>query len=46
VAEEHRITSEREMGDLLRARYPVLYVVSSEEDRVERAVARWLVDEQ
>jgi SpoVK/Ycf46/Vps4 family AAA+-type ATPase len=33
-----RISSAREVEDLIKARYPLLYVVSSEEQRVERAL--------
>jgi len=39
-----RITSGRELRDLLRARYPIVYVVSSEEERVEQELARWVHD--
>ncbi len=39
---EGRITSARELRDLLRARYPIVYVVSSEEDRVEQELARFV----
>jgi len=42
LATEKKITSGRELADLLRARYPVVYVVSSEEDRVEQELARWV----
>src|SRR6266571_3664283 len=31
-----RITSQKESEDLIKARYPLLYLVSSEETRVER----------
>ena len=41
---ETKITSARELRDLLRARYPVVYVVSSEEDRVEQELARWVLE--
>jgi hypothetical protein len=34
---EQRISSQREALDLIKARYPLLYVVSSEEPRVEKA---------
>ncbi len=34
-----QITSAREAEDLIRAQYPLLYIVSSEEDRVEAALA-------
>jgi ATP-dependent 26S proteasome regulatory subunit len=37
VLHEH-ISSAREIEDLVKARYPVLYIVSSEEQRVERAL--------
>jgi SpoVK/Ycf46/Vps4 family AAA+-type ATPase len=33
--QSEKITSQREVEDLVRARYPLLYVVSSEESRVE-----------
>ena len=33
-----RIESAREVEDLVKARYPLLYIVSSEEQRVERAL--------
>jgi SpoVK/Ycf46/Vps4 family AAA+-type ATPase len=33
-----RITSQRESEDLIRARYPLFYLVSSEEERVEAAL--------
>jgi SpoVK/Ycf46/Vps4 family AAA+-type ATPase len=33
-----QITSAREAEDLIKARYPILYVVSSEEERVEKAL--------
>jgi SpoVK/Ycf46/Vps4 family AAA+-type ATPase len=33
-----RISSAREVEDLIKARYPLVYVVSSEEQRVERAL--------
>ncbi len=39
---DHRITSARELRDLLRARYPIVYVVSSEEDRIEQELARFV----
>ena len=39
---DSRITSARELRDLLRARYPIVYTVSSEEDRVEQELARWV----
>jgi SpoVK/Ycf46/Vps4 family AAA+-type ATPase len=37
VSHEH-ISSAREVEDLIKARYPLLYIVSSEEQRVERAL--------
>lgn len=40
--DQGRITSARELRDLLRARYPVVYVVSSEEERVEEELARFV----
>src|SRR5215468_983202 len=33
-----RITSQRELQDLIRARYPLIYIVSFEEARVERMI--------
>ena len=33
-----RISSAREVEDLVKARYPLIYIVSSEEQRVERAL--------
>jgi AAA+ superfamily predicted ATPase len=33
-----RITSQRELQDLIRARYPLLYIVSFEEARVEKLI--------
>ncbi len=33
-----RITSQKELEDLIKARYPLLYLVSSEESRVERQI--------
>jgi SpoVK/Ycf46/Vps4 family AAA+-type ATPase len=33
-----RITSQRELQDLIRARYPLIYIVSFEEARVERLI--------
>ena len=39
---ESKIPSGRELRDLLRARYPIVYVVSSEEDRVEQELARFV----
>src|SRR5678816_1072442 len=37
MSHEH-IGSGREVEDLIKARYPLLYIVSSEEQRVERAL--------
>ena len=42
MADKHSTTSAQELRDLLRARYPIVYVVSSEEERVEAEVARWV----
>jgi SpoVK/Ycf46/Vps4 family AAA+-type ATPase len=36
-----RISSAREVEDLIKARYPLVYVVSSEEQRVEKALAQF-----
>ena len=36
--QHERISSGREIEDLIKARYALLYVVSSEEQRVERAL--------
>src|SRR5688572_19166191 len=32
------ITSQKELEDLIKARYPIVYLVSSEETRVERSI--------
>jgi len=42
LTSESKISSGRELRDLLRARYPIVYVVSSEEDRVEQELARFV----
>ena len=36
--DNQKITSAQEIEDLIRARYPLLYIISSEEERVERTM--------
>ncbi len=39
-----RISSTQEIEDLIKARYPLIYIVSPEEDRVERELLKIVVD--
>ncbi len=41
-----RIGSAREVEDLIKARYPIIYVVSSEEQRVEKALAQFALKKE
>ena len=43
---ETRISSRAEVGDLIRARYPLIYVVSHEESRVEESLRKLCIERE
>src|SRR5262245_51061756 len=43
---EEKIHSAREVEDLVKARYPLIYIVSSEEQRVEKALREFALKKE